>query len=237
MDAAALIRVARQTAGLNQKELAERAGVSREVLSHYERARRIPTITTLQAILAAAGHQIHAELEPLDADVHKAIEAVSRTPMEDRDGVFGWGQLERADEFAHRVEGLAAASILGAPVPVGTFELAMADEQRTYQWLYEQMLRWAVKLRVPAWSYFDVIQTSADSVRETIGTECPDGRFELQSCLTFATVRLAPPDEVARHVLVKTRLGTIPVQPLHEIEATDPAAARTLRVMREYSMR
>ena len=70
----------------------------------------------LEAVLAAAGLQVRAELEPLDADVRAAIVAAAEQPIDDRDGVYYWGQIHRIEEVDHRVEGLAAASVLGAPV-------------------------------------------------------------------------------------------------------------------------
>ncbi|MGH8825453.1 MAG: helix-turn-helix domain-containing protein [Jiangellaceae bacterium] len=237
MDVGALIRQARRAAGLTQRDLAQRAAVTRAALSHYERRRRIPTITTLEAVLAAAGQQVRAELEPLDADVERAIAALAAQPMADRDGVFGWGQINRIEEVAHRVEGLAAASVLGAPVPVTTFEMALADDASTFQWLSEEMMAWVARIRVPAWDYFDVVQRAPESLRELIATECPDGRFELRSGFTDARVRLAPPEVVARHVLVESPHGSIPVQPLHEIDTTDPEIGRTLEVMRRHQER
>jgi MFS family permease/transcriptional regulator with XRE-family HTH domain len=132
MDPGELIRRARQAAGLTQRELAGRAGVTRTALSHYERGRRMPTVATLRVVLAAAGLQVRAELEQLDADVERAIAAVAAQPVADRGGVFGWGQIDRIAEVAHRVEGLAAASVFGAPKPVATFELALADEDSTF---------------------------------------------------------------------------------------------------------
>jgi transcriptional regulator with XRE-family HTH domain len=89
MNPGALIRQARRAAGLTQRELALRAGVTRTALSHYERRRRVPTIATLEAVLAGAGQQVRAELEQVDADVEGAIAAVGERPMADRDGVFG----------------------------------------------------------------------------------------------------------------------------------------------------
>jgi transcriptional regulator with XRE-family HTH domain len=234
MDPGALIRQARQAAGLTQRELARRAGVTRTALSHYERRRRIPTIAMLEAVLAGAGQQVRAELEQLDSDVERAIAAVSEQPMADRDGVFGWGQINRIAEVAHRVEGLAAASVLGAPVPVRTFELALSDEDSTFQWLSEEMMTWIARIRVPAWDYFEVVQRPPESLRELIASECPDARFWLRSGFTDAKVRLASAEVVARHVRVESPHGSIPVQPLHEIDTADPDIGRTLQVMRRH---
>jgi DNA-binding XRE family transcriptional regulator len=237
MDPGALIRQARLAAGLTQRELARRAGVTRAAVSHYERRRRTPAIATLTSVLAAAGQQVRAELEPLDADVERAIAAMADQPMADRDGVFAWGQIHRITEVAHRVEGLAAASVLGAPVPVPTFEMALADDASTFEWLSEVMMTWVTRIRVPAWAYFDFVQRSPDGLRELIANECPDARFWLRSNFADAQVRLAPPDVVANHVRVESPLGSIPVQPLHEIDTADSEVQRTLRVMRRYMER
>jgi hypothetical protein len=131
----------------------------------------MPTIATLEAVLAGAGQQVRAELEQLDADVERAIAAVGDQPMADRDGVFGWGQINRIAEAAHRVEGLAAASVLGAPVPVSTFELALADEDSTFHWLSEEMMTWIARIRVPAWDYFKVVHRPPESLCELIASE------------------------------------------------------------------
>lgn len=60
MDAGALIRAARQRQGLTLRALADRAGTSHSTLAAYESGRTIPTVTTLQRVLRAAG---------VDADV------------------------------------------------------------------------------------------------------------------------------------------------------------------------
>jgi transcriptional regulator with XRE-family HTH domain len=58
-----LLVEARRAAGLNQGELAERAGTSRPTLSAYEHGRKTPTVDTMSRLLAAAGARI--ELAPL----------------------------------------------------------------------------------------------------------------------------------------------------------------------------
>ncbi|HEX6577625.1 MAG TPA: helix-turn-helix transcriptional regulator, partial [Jiangellaceae bacterium] len=237
MDPGALIRQARHAAGLTQRELARRAGVTRTALSHYERGRRMPTIAALRAVLAATGQQVRAELERLDADVERAIAAAAAQPTADRDGVFGWVQINRIAEVAHRVEGMAAASVFGAPVLVTTFELALADEDATFRWLAEVMTSWTARIRVPAWDYLEVVQRPPESLRELITRECPDARFWLRSGFTDARVRLAPAEVVARHVLVESPHGSIPVQPLHEIDTVDPEVGRVLEIMRRHQGR
>ena len=64
--AAGLIRLARQKAGLTQAGLAERAGITQQVVSEYETGRKEPTLPSLRRLVIAAGYDLHMRLEPLD---------------------------------------------------------------------------------------------------------------------------------------------------------------------------
>jgi len=61
---AALIRDARERAGLSQRELARRAGTSQAVVSAYENEQREPGYASLEKLIAAAGFRLHAQLLP-----------------------------------------------------------------------------------------------------------------------------------------------------------------------------
>ena len=65
MQAAALIRSARERAGLTQAELARSAGTSQPTIARYERGRSEPRASTLERIFAACGQR----LEPTDSPV------------------------------------------------------------------------------------------------------------------------------------------------------------------------
>lgn len=56
--AAALLQEARRRAGLTQRELARRAGVSQSVVSVYESGRRQPSLPMLQSLVAATGQHL-----------------------------------------------------------------------------------------------------------------------------------------------------------------------------------
>ena len=58
--AGALLRQARQRAGLSQVELAAKAGVSQSVISAYESGHRQPSLPTLAALIEAAGYELTA---------------------------------------------------------------------------------------------------------------------------------------------------------------------------------
>lgn len=111
MDVGALIKQARYEAMLSQQELAERAGVSRFAISRYECGVRLPSIPALRSILEAAGKQLHAELEPLDADVRAAIARQAAVPMDDRASVWDWYWFRDSIGPDYRVEGLAASPL------------------------------------------------------------------------------------------------------------------------------
>ncbi|MGA9278518.1 helix-turn-helix domain-containing protein [Ilumatobacter sp.] len=55
MDSARLIRDARRGSGLTLRALAERAGTSHSTLAAYEQRRKVPSVSTLDRILRAAG--------------------------------------------------------------------------------------------------------------------------------------------------------------------------------------
>jgi transcriptional regulator with XRE-family HTH domain len=64
--AAGLLLMAREEAGLSQRELAERAGVSQSEIARIESGNREPSIPTLQRILAGAGLELRFRLAPVD---------------------------------------------------------------------------------------------------------------------------------------------------------------------------
>jgi uncharacterized protein len=102
--AAELLREARTRAGLTQRALAERAGVTQSVISAYEAGRREPSLATLQRFVRAAGSDLEIELTP--AQVPSALETVRLHSHELRDalGELGavdirvFGSVARGDE-------------------------------------------------------------------------------------------------------------------------------------------
>ncbi|MEI8404851.1 MAG: helix-turn-helix domain-containing protein [Actinomycetes bacterium] len=71
MDAAQMIIEARSQAGISRRQLARLAGTSPSTLSAYEEGRSIPSVVTLQRILAAAGFRVDASLVAVDEAEHR----------------------------------------------------------------------------------------------------------------------------------------------------------------------
>jgi predicted nucleotidyltransferase len=66
IDVAATIRNARSEAELSQAELAALASTSQPALARYESGATIPTLPTLERLLAASGRQLRIEAPPLN---------------------------------------------------------------------------------------------------------------------------------------------------------------------------
>jgi transcriptional regulator with XRE-family HTH domain len=79
----ALVREARQRAGLTQAELARRVGTSQPAIARYERARAMPDLGTLHRIVEACGFELRLELGEPDAQRESlSRRALERTPEE-----------------------------------------------------------------------------------------------------------------------------------------------------------
>lgn len=62
MNAAVLIKTAREKSGLSKRELARRAGTSPAAIVKYESGQTSPTVDTLNRILKVAGWEVEVHL-------------------------------------------------------------------------------------------------------------------------------------------------------------------------------
>jgi transcriptional regulator with XRE-family HTH domain len=84
MEASALIRRARNDAGLTQRQLAARLGISQAALAQLERAGSNPTVKTLDRVLRAAGRRLDVRLGRIAHTVDETLlrETLKQTPAE-----------------------------------------------------------------------------------------------------------------------------------------------------------
>ena len=75
--AGSLILSARLKAGLTQRQLADRLGVTQPVVAAYESGRRQPTVPTLMRIISAAGFDLRLILEPHE-DHDEVLQSLER---------------------------------------------------------------------------------------------------------------------------------------------------------------
>ncbi|MEO6577386.1 MAG: helix-turn-helix transcriptional regulator [Candidatus Limnocylindria bacterium] len=83
MKSARLLRYARRSAGLTQRELSERTGVPQPAIARIERGRVSPTVPTLDRLVAATGHAIALMPRPgIGVDRTLIQAALARSPEE-----------------------------------------------------------------------------------------------------------------------------------------------------------
>ncbi len=133
--AADLLRHARWMVGLTQAEVAQRAGLTRQMVSSYESGLRCPSVATLDRLLSGCGLRLRMSVvpEPGLEDV-PTLTLLKRPPMERIDF-----PLSRRDHRRRRVRcripqsvivtGKAAARLRGACVRVLDVELWVPELQ------------------------------------------------------------------------------------------------------------
>ncbi len=82
MDISEQIRIYRKKAGLSQKELGKKLGVSQQHIAQYETGKRIPKIETLDKIASALNVSIADIKEDITWDGHKNTSEVERMNKE-----------------------------------------------------------------------------------------------------------------------------------------------------------
>lgn len=133
MDVAAALRTARRSAGLGQRQLARRAGLSPGALSRYESGRALPSLTTLDRLLSHCGKDLRLEVvervEDLPAEIARraSLPRSRRTP---RHEFLRAAFLERL--LAHEVDvvvaGAWAADLHGIPTQPAEGRLLLTAE-------------------------------------------------------------------------------------------------------------
>lgn len=219
MDPGPMLRRARLRAGLSQLELANRVGVSESVVGDYERGRFSPTVRQLERLLAAAGFQIAAELEPLGADLDTVVEEFLAQPLTARlgDMCFVLEDLHRLlDGVPYVIEGLAAALLQGAPVPVDAVDLAVPNDEQQLSRLAESFSdSGIVRFWDPDQRRYRLVGVVAAHFREfgtTTRWHFLDGEVR---------IRLADPAEVVPAAHVEVGGIRLPVAGLWQVETGD----------------
>ena len=84
MEMSTALRSARQTAGLTQLELAERAGMTQSIVARLERPGSNPTLATAERLLRATGHTLSVEAAraPSGVDETQIRERLRLSPAE-----------------------------------------------------------------------------------------------------------------------------------------------------------
>jgi predicted transcriptional regulator len=84
MDAGQILRESRRRAGLTQRRLAERAGVSQPLIARIESGLVQPTFDRLVALVRACGLDLDVRVVPLDEDAWTMVERGAAVSPDER---------------------------------------------------------------------------------------------------------------------------------------------------------
>ncbi len=204
-----LIRAARLEQHWTLRQLAERCGVSMTTLSEVERGIRAVTLPIVDRILAAMELDLHLETQPMWAGIDRAIAEAAGRSLRER--ITEW-EIEFTSfvswfaEAPYLADGLMAAALQGAPVPVTVFEMAVPRDTGSLDHLTALICdmgasRWDVKWREwsgglsrdPREAEEDALWAEArtqgagpleherrESGRTAFSYRCPHGEFRLR---------------------------------------------------------
>jgi transcriptional regulator with XRE-family HTH domain len=240
-----LIRDAREDRRLTLEQLAAASGICVSTLSMVERAKRHITLGAVDRVLAAMGLQLHVDTQPLWGEIDAKISEMAAISLSAR--IEAW-PIELTSfvswfaETAYMADGLMAAALQGAPVPVDAFEIAVLDDEDSLDELMFLLGEMHVRRWVEQWRDWDGTTVDPrDAESPPARYRCLHGELrvrlvraleptmfvELRDLSTSGT----PPSSLRRKVPVLTEVR-LPVVPLAEIETSDGWARRVLQRMR-----
>ncbi len=112
-----ILSAERGRARLSQAQLADRAGLSQQLVSQLERGTANATFATVQRIFATLGKQLRVEAVPLGADLDVDIDRFLRATEGNREQLGSHGALlRRLREVPFAVTGWLGAVVQGAPM-------------------------------------------------------------------------------------------------------------------------
>ncbi|MGA3220706.1 MAG: helix-turn-helix transcriptional regulator [Acidimicrobiales bacterium] len=114
--AGALVQLAREEAGLSQRELAQRAGVTQSDIARIETGRREPSIPTIQRILAGAGLELRFRLAPLEDHDRVLLARQARRSPEER-GAAEARHRRNVARFAANARAKGSSTSSSVPLP------------------------------------------------------------------------------------------------------------------------
>lgn len=93
------MREARKRAGLSQKSLAERLGISRSTVSGWETGRARPSYEAVLDVFEACELDLHVSVVPRDYDTRRMLDAQTHlTPDELIDQLVAWHRIREESD-------------------------------------------------------------------------------------------------------------------------------------------
>lgn len=237
MDVRPLLLEACERAQVSQAELARRAGTSPTALSAWMRGRVSPTVSSLARVLAAAGLQVRASLEPLLADLDVRVDAVlagtvaldlgaltslaERAETEQRWGVeLPDGSLGRAEGLlTWAFDGATALGLHGLAFPQDVPAICLVFDDAARSWLTKGFV---IGLGHDRLSYWDA---TLDQARDHL-RDLSTGRYGMH------LIRLVEELPAAVRLQPHGAERAFPVLAVDAVESAHPALAEVLARLR-----
>ncbi|MFI7073802.1 helix-turn-helix domain-containing protein [Micromonospora sediminicola] len=214
------VRHEREQAGLTQQALAGRAGLSQAAVARIERGDRLPSLPTVERLLGALGRQLRIEVEPLDSHLDATLDKAAGTALTDRIADLGLDRIiDALGNLPCVLTGGTAALLQGAPLPVDAVEIAVRwrDAPRFTKWLERaHAQRWNAR-----WEEWGGVHPE------------PEEPGAHRWLTRHGELRARMCEELPEPVEIRLGERTYPVEPLVEIEVTDPRTAELLRRHRQ----
>ncbi|MEV5711410.1 helix-turn-helix transcriptional regulator [Actinoallomurus sp. NPDC052274] len=259
-----LIKQARTTRRLSLRGLADLCDASVATLSAIERGTRNVSLPLADRILGAMELELHLETQPRWEAIDAAIAEAAGRPLQER--IADW-EIEFTPfvswfaETPYMADGLMAAALQGAPVPVTAFEMAVPRDDDSL----DRLTVLLNEMRASRWSVFwlqwsasasnDPREAEADmaalarrdgattqpSGPDAFSYECRHGRFRIRLVDELAPVLWADIEDLSQDCARATSLlrampmltrVRLPLVPLAEVETADRYARRVLDRMR-----
>jgi transcriptional regulator with XRE-family HTH domain len=215
-----LLQEQRELRGLTQRQLADRIGINQGTIARIERGRRVPSLPTIEAILAALDVQLTVATEPLDAHLDAAIAKLTSRSLADRIADAGIERaLDKLPDIPYVITGPTAALLQRAPVPAGALHLALRwqDAELFTDWLSRNYgRRWHAK-----WQEFGYLALDP--------REFGDHRWQTLVGEIVADMC----DELPEWIEVRHGDRHFRVVPLSQVQVSDPTVATVLNRHRE----
>lgn len=240
-----LIRAAREDRRLTLEQLAVASGICASTLSMAERAKRPITLGAVDRVLAAMGLQLHVDTQPLWGEIDAKISEMAAISLSAR--IEAWpieftSFVSWFAETAYMADGLMAAGLQGAPVPVDAFEIAVLDDEDFLDELMFLLGEMHVRRWVEQWRDWDGTTVDPrDAQSPPARYRCLHGELRVRLVpvleptmfveLSDLSTSGIPPSSLRRKVPVLTEVR-LPVVPLADIETSDGWAHRVLQRMR-----
>jgi transcriptional regulator with XRE-family HTH domain len=227
VDPRIVLNQALERAGISAASLAARGGTSEAAVSRYLSGRQLPTVTTLNRLLAGVGLQLRVSLEPVPADVDERVDAMlAGTPSVDVASITSTAASFAEDRgfgpVPWAVDGAAALNLHGlaveCPLPVVAVELGEALRR----WLFKGLMRATTPADdLGSWVSWDLEQLQESTRGPVVG------RFG------FLFLRIV--EQLPATLMVQPAGSDValPVVTVDEVERTRPELAEVLARWRE----